>query len=103
MNEYFFIAISILSANLPANLSSIGHTLRKQGRSQKKTGPLLALLDSDIEDAIQSPKKSHLFLKLSRPLFSIDKVAINIIKVNSKIVKPETFKEIIGNPIYGAH
>lgn len=100
LNKYSFIAILVLSANLLANLSSIGHAPRKQGKPQKENGLAITILDSDIEDVIGPLKKAYLFLKPSRPLPSIDKVVINITKVNSRIVKWDIYKEVIRDPIY---
>lgn len=60
-------------------------------------------MDFDIEDIVELSKKSHLFLKFFRPPPNTDKVAINVTEVSSKIVKPNTYKEVIGDPIYLTH
>lgn len=103
LDEYPLIAMPALSANLPANLSSIGDAPRKRGRPQKETGPVTALLDSDAEDAIQPHKRARLFLKHPRPPPCADEVAMNVTEVSSKIVEPETYEEAIGDAIHGAH
>lgn len=92
-----------LSTNLPTNLSSIGHTPKKQGRSPKKTGPRIAILDSNIEDVVEHPKRACLFLKPPRPLPSTDKITINVTEVNSKIVELDIYKKAIENPIHIAY
>lgn len=97
---YFFIAIPILSANLSANLLSINHTLRKRERSQKKTGPAIAILHSDIEDVIEPLKRTCLFLKPPRPPPNTDEIAINITKVSNKIIKPDTYEKVIEDSIH---
>ena len=103
LDEYPLITTPALSANLPANLSSIGHALRKRGRPQKKTGPATVILDSDVEDVVEPPKRARLFLKPSRPPPSTDEIAMNVIEVSSKIVEPDTYEEAIGDPIHAAH
>lgn len=62
-----------------------------------------ALLGSDAENAIQSPKRARLFLKPPRPLLIANKVAIYVTETNTKIIKPATYKKTIRDPIYGAH
>lgn len=103
LNEYPFIATPALSTIFPANLSSIAYTSKKQGRPQKKTGPAIAILDSDVEDVFEPSKKTYLFLKPPRPPPSTDEVSMNVIEVSSKIVELDTYKEAIENPIHIAH
>lgn len=61
---------------------------------------VITLLDFNAEDVIQPFKRTCLFLKRSKLPPSIDKVTINITKASNKIVKPETYKEIIRDFIY---
>lgn len=102
-SEYSLIAMAVLSLNLLANLLFIDHAIRKQRRSQKKTSPVIAILDSNIKNVIKPPKKAYLFLKPPKLPPSIDKVAINITKVSSKIVKLDIYKKAIRKSIYAAY
>ena len=92
-----------LSANLPTNLSSIGHVPRKRRRPQKKTGPAIAQLDSDVKNIVEPPKRARLFLEPLRPPPSTNEVAMNITEVSSKIVELDTYEEAIGDPIHTVH
>lgn len=60
-------------------------------------------MDFDVEDIVELSKKTHLFLKSFRPPPNTDKVAINVTEVSSKIFEPDTYKEVIGDPIYLTH
>lgn len=88
---------------MPANLSSIGHAPKKQKKLQKVPGVKIAILDFDIEDIIKLSKKAYLFSKSSRLQPSIYKVAMNVTRVSSKIVQPDTYKNAIEDFIYAAH
>lgn len=87
MDEYSLIATLPLSANLPTNLSFIGHVLKKQRRPQKETGLAIAILDSDIKHIVKPSKRTCLFLKPLKPPPNTDKVPINITGVSSKIIE----------------
>lgn len=103
LDEYPLISTPAISANLPANPSSTGHAPRKRGRPQKETGPATAILDSDVEDVVEPPKRVRLFMKPPRPPPSKDEVAMNVTEVSSKIVEPDIYEEAIGDPIHVTH
>lgn len=92
--------MSTPSINLPANLSFIGHVPKKQKRLYKKTNLTIAILDFDIENAIEFFKNAYLFLKPSQLLPNANKVAINFTEVSSKIMELDIYKEAFRNPIH---
>lgn len=85
------------------NLSSISNTSKKQERQYKQTGSLLALLDSDVKNAIQFFKKVGLFLKFLKYLLNANKVVINFIKADSKIIKLEIYKKAIRDFVHKSY
>lgn len=70
-----------------------------------KTSPVIAILDFDIKDVVKSSKRTCLFLKSLRPLSNINEVIINVIKFDSKIMKPDIYiyKKVIEDFIYRRH
>lgn len=52
LDKYFIIVIFLLSVNLLTNQFSISYTPKNQRKIEKKTGSIITIWDSDIQNAI---------------------------------------------------